>query len=322
MKAVFRTAGALCAAAALACGGQDDPASPLEVRTRPQLAGADLPGLAAFNVWTDQSDLFVVERSTGAFLDLPGVNLPTSNEHSPSLGGDGTLLAFGSDRFNGGADITNVFLYDLIAEDFVRLPRAVSSTGAAEFNPAISRDGRWLVFGSDRSGVGDLFLFDLHRSRLVRLPGLNTEFFLEDDAAVSRHGRFIAFFSDRSGGGDVYLYDRSLSRLVDLPGLNTESVERSPALSGNGRWLAFHSFRNASTDVFLYDRLNSTLVDLPGLNADDAIDAEPALSADGRFIVFVRGEVEARDLAVYDRRTQTVRVVDLVGGSESDPTIE
>ena len=314
----------LLIAGALACGSADDGRSPLEAPRAVQLAGAAVPGLVAFTDWgAGQSDVFVLERGTGAILDLPGVNLPTSNEHSTSLGGEGTLLAFGSDRFDGGADVTNVFLYDLLAKAFVRLPRAVSSTGAAEFNPAISRDGRWLVFGSDRTGVGDLFLFDLRRSRLVRLPGLNTETFLEDDPAVSRHGRFIAFFSDREGGGNVYLYDRSLSRLVDLPGLNTdEFVERSPSLSGNGRWLAFLSFRNASTDVFLYDRLSSTLVDLPGLNADDAIDAEPSVSADGRWIVFVRGDAGARDLAVYDRRTQSVRVVDVLGSDEDDPSIE
>lgn len=130
-------------------------------------------------------------------------------------------------------------------------PLETLNTPFHEFSPAISPDGSFLVFSSDRpGGLGDQDLWISYRSNGVwtaprNLTALNSPFH-DHEPFVSYDGRMILFSSDRDGGygaGDLYLSYRTTdgwSSPVNLgPAINTRDSEKMPSLSMDGRTLYF-----------------------------------------------------------------------------------
>jgi Tol biopolymer transport system component len=98
--------------------------------------------------------------------------------------------------------------------------------------PGISRDGKWIVYSSNRAGSDNLDIwiqpaFGGFAKRLTTHPAEDS------DPTVSPDGKLVAFRSDRNGGG-VYLVgsDGSGERLLAAGG-------NSPAFSPDGRWIGF-----------------------------------------------------------------------------------
>ena len=168
---------------------------------------------------------------------------------------------------------------------------------AVSSHPAISQDGRVIVFSSSATNL---------------VPG-----------------------SDANGvGPDVYAFetrDRSLSRIsVDSHGVQAPAgTSMTPATNGDGRYVAFtstaHLDRPGTTAtpagalqpaVFLRDRtrnLTTRIGTAPGGRLPDAASWAPAISADGRYIAFVSA---ARNLTGTDRnRSADVFLADLHSGS-------
>jgi Tol biopolymer transport system component len=76
----------------------------------------------------------------------------------------------------GGRDL---YLYDRADRKFLPLPGL--NTEAHEQSPALSADGRYLAFVSERvggAGERDVYLYDRERQKLLPTPGLNSR---EDD---------------------------------------------------------------------------------------------------------------------------------------------
>lgn len=100
--------------------------------------------------------------------------------------------------------------------------------GASSF-PAISRDGRFVVFHSlasdltddlDENGASDIFVADLWENRMARLTGNGDEHRAGDsfNPAISRDGTVVAFQSeavftedDRNGVSDIFIGANRLS---------------------------------------------------------------------------------------------------------------
>ena len=184
------------------------------------------------------------------------------------------------------------------------LPRANASLSATGSN--------FIAFYSDRSGGGDIYLYDASTSSLVSLPNLNTDA-REVSPSITPDGRFIAFQRTVFGLEDVFLYDRSTSSLVDLPGLNSASDDANPSITPDGRFIAFATTRGGDAfpeDVLLYDRSTSSLVPLPGLNTNGPTgfnEGVPRISADGRFISFRSNRSGGVDhIFLYDRSTSSL----------------
>jgi hypothetical protein len=216
-------------------------------------------------------------------LPGPALNNEPGARIEPSLSGDGRLLAFctrGGANSVGGWDVG---LFDMTAGKIVELPGL--NTDADEREVALSRDGRYLAFVTNRSGgegLSDVALYDREKRGLVPLPGLNSPH-REINPALSADGRWLAFVSDHprgQGGKDIFLYDRAAAALVEVPGLNAVGHEQTPALSPDGRYVAFVSERTSGAgerDIFLYDRAVGDLLPTPGLNSKHE-DFDPALA--------------------------------------------
>ncbi len=111
----------------------------------------------------------------------------------PRFSPDGARIAVA--RFAGGR--RDVVVYDRSG----RLVVEVTRDRAQDTDPAWSPDGRWLLFSSDRTGVYNLFAFEVATGQLRQQTNLVTGAF---QPSVSPDGRTIVFRGYSADGFDVY----------------------------------------------------------------------------------------------------------------------
>jgi len=139
---------------------------------------------------------------------------PPHSESSPLLLPSGELLYSTTEDSEWGADL---YVAEREGDEFTGpRPLRISSQGA-ETHPAVSPDGRWLVFQAFRQadGVGEQDLYASERAG----PGWSAPRLLAEPInspandgypSFSPDGRFLFFASDRAGGAgswDIYYVD-------------------------------------------------------------------------------------------------------------------
>ena len=222
---------------------------------------------------------------------------------------------------NGTSDI---FLRDVQTATTSRISVASdwSEGDGLDYSPAISADGRYVVFASTSSNlvsgittdtsVGNIFRRDTQTNTTIRVS-VATDGTESDshgyDPAISDDGRFIAFYSsattlvdwDTNGSRDIFLHDvqmattERISLVATAVGSNGSS--RVSAISADGRYVAFSSVAtnlvsddtNFSTDIFVRDVLTGIVRRVSV--ASDSTEANLAsygldISANGRYVVF------------------------------------
>src|SRR5436305_13584076 len=150
---------------------------------------------------------------------MPMINDSPHALLGPAVSSDGNLIAFaGWSRPGGPGPGYHVFLFDKSAKKLVDLP-GLNSQAFDDRMPALSGDGRFLAFASNRkggAGLTDLYLYDRQEGKLLPLPGVNTKS-SELEASLSADGSLLAFASERPdglGGRDIYLFDRTAGKYV------------------------------------------------------------------------------------------------------------
>ena len=89
-------------------------------------------------------------------------------------------------------------LHDVVVMDAEgRIVRELTRDRALDMHPAWSPDGRYVLFSSDRTGIPNLFAYDLSAGRLLQVTNVLTGAYEPD---VSPDGRWIAFTWYRSDG--------------------------------------------------------------------------------------------------------------------------
>ena len=248
-------------------------------------------------------DVFVHDRET---TTTSRVSVSSSGAESNGksnwhdISGDGRLVVFWSDASNlvegdtNGA--TDIFVHDRETGSTTRV--SVSSAGeqgnGESLNPAISLDGRYVVFDSDASNLspgdtdaqGDIFLRDLETgttdlvSTGPAVAGLRAVL-----PSVSADGRYVVFEAGQDTGtrtlglkNDLYAHDRRRRSTVKVAngGIIWSHV------SANGRVIAFGSRAsnivagdtNRCRDVFVTAN--------PLFEADGTTGTEPGPPQSGR----------------------------------------
>ena len=277
----------------------------------------------------------------GVLLCLPaaGSPVPTSrvsvatggaqaNGHSisPAISGDGRYVAFYSDASNLVAGDANrardVFVYDRQTGETTRVSVGVGGAEANgdSFAPAISADGRFVVFSSaasnlvpgDTNRADDIFVRDRVAGTTTRIsvgPGGVEANGGSYTPAISADGSAVAYTSDATnlvagdlnGIRDVFVYDRSADTTslvnVNTNGTQADAPSATPALDADGKLVAFASFAdnlilddtNETSDVFLHDRQTGATTRVSVYNGGfegDGDSFRPSLSADGRLVAF------------------------------------
>jgi Tol biopolymer transport system component len=173
-------------------------------------------------------------------------------------------------------------------------------------NPAVSANGRWVVFESTATNL-------------------------------------VA--NDNNNRGDVFLRDRKTGETkrlsVSSGGVEGNGASTHPSISGDGRWIAFTTAATnlvggtaAFANVMLYDRTTGALLRISNaagsINAGNGNSEEPRLSSDGSVVVFtsgadnlVAGDGGQRDVFMYRIATATLsRVSVSVLGGDPNGTSE
>lgn len=255
------------------------------------------------------------------------------DSYSPAITTDGRFVAFvsrGQDLAGGqladcndlGSQNVNipcagVFVYDrqTAALSLVSVSSQGDPADGDSASPAISADGRWVVFASRAANLDPahanrdfgVFVHDRQTGE-TSLISANAI-----DPSISADGRFVAF-NQLGDFPSISVYDRQTEKLVDASRSNNPADGASlvPRLSADGRWLAFWSWKSGLVerdeevcgpsdayyncgDVFLYNgatgEMRRVKVSAPyGLGM-----GHPTLSisADGRLVAF--------DDQLYDR---------------------
>ena len=169
---------------------------------------------------------------------------------------------------------------------------AGSSTSRYNVSPALSPDGRWLVFLSEREQFSvEMYLADANSGQIVRRltraaldPHLQSLQFIQSAGSFSADGSKFAYGAIENGQSTLVIYDVAAHR--ETKKMKFREIEEifHPTWSPDGTRIAFAGQTGGFTDLFVVDASNEKLTRL----TQDAYAAlEPAWSPDGRTIAYV-----------------------------------
>ena len=277
-----------------------------------RLTAADTNGL---------DDIYVLDRDTRQ-LSLATVSssggAADGTSFNPQLNGDGRFLAFSSHA----ATLTDAPDRNEKEDIFVRdrlehVTRRVSVAPGGEdpnggsVDPAISADGRWLVFQSTATNLvpdgdlngpaSDIFLADLSNGTLTRISvdAAGRQFARAYSARISGNGGLVVFAATRTvdkgagrtaiTGPSVYLRDIAARTTTCISCARRTSdgdlAAFGPDLSADGRIVAFTSqTAPGRSDIVVHDR--AALVTSVITRRANAQSTTPRLSGDGTLVAF------------------------------------
>ena len=182
--------------------------------------------------------------------------------------------------------------------------------GESEYSPALSLNGAWVAFTSERQGQADIYRVHPDGTGLEQLT--NDPAF-DDQAALSPDGSMLAFMSTRGNGhANIWLLDIAARKYRNLT--NSLSGNFRPSWSPDGKWIAFSSDRdsNPGTVPFHWEHLQSTGIyvvrpdgtGLRRLTRIGGVAGSPAWSADGKKILYY----ETDELGAYMAKNAASRI--------------
>jgi Tol biopolymer transport system component len=144
------------------------------------------------------------------------------------------------------------------------IPTGVTSLNSryAEEQPALSGNGRFLAFISNRSRHQQLLVYDLESQSFISTPGLNRQSAIAESPSLSYTGRYICYITSDQGRPVVALYDRASQRSQILTP-SYRSWVRNPSISPDGRYVVFESSSRGQWDIEVLDRGPTIELDIP-----------------------------------------------------------
>ncbi|WP_280818944.1 Hint domain-containing protein [Methylobacterium variabile] len=252
-----------------------------------------------------------------------------SSGATPSISGDGGLVAFTSQATNLVANDTNaaldIFVKNVATGAIVRASTAADGTqGNGDSNVAsMAGDGSRVAFQSDASnlvagdanGTSDIFVRNLTTGAIVNAStaadgtqgnGASTS------ASLSRDGNLVAFTSsasnlvagDTNGRADVFVKNLTTGAITRVStgtdGTQGNAESGSARISADGTKVTFTSRAgnlvpgdtNIVSDVFVKDLTTGTLTRVSTAAAGtqgNAASSQPTLSSDGSRVAFSSG---------------------------------
>lgn len=131
-----------------------------------------------------------------------------------------------------------------------------------ESQPALSGNGRYLAFVSNRNGSRGILVYDLQQQQLISLPRLNRQETIAESPSLSRTGRYIAYIASDQGRLVVALYDRVTQQSQILTPWYRGWL-RNPNISPDGRYVVFESSIRGEWDIEVLDRGPNIELDIP-----------------------------------------------------------
>ena len=188
-----------------------------------------------------------------------------------------------------------------------------------DYNAAFSRDGKWIVFTSERNGSADVYRVhpDGSGSSLERLTDDPS---FDDQGALSPDGKYLAFVSSRTKQADIWVLEIANKKLRNLT--NHPGGDFRPSWSPDGQWIAFSSDREStkpkgvggfttlqSTEIYLIRPDGSGL---RRITQAHAFAGSPIWSPDGKRLLFYEADLkEVNNIVTVRRLRGTTQIVTL-----------
>jgi Tol biopolymer transport system component len=157
-----------------------------------------------------------------------------------------------------------------------KLIASTQSEGEAEYSP----DGKKIVFNSNRSGNGELWVCDAegHDCKQLTSSGGQTP----GSPRWSPDGKWIAFDSPQAGNMDIYVISADGGPMHRVTTGNCNNVR--PSWSRDGRWIYFGSNRNGDWQIWKSPKEGGQAVQVT--KASGAREAFE--SSDGKFVYYAK----------------------------------
>jgi Tol biopolymer transport system component len=155
----------------------------------------------------------------------------------------------------------SVLLISCGTSDF---PVGVSSlnSGYTEEQPALSGNGRFFAFVSNRRGNQQLLMYDLEIQSFIAIPGLNRRETIAESPSLSYTGRYICYLTSDQGRPVIALYDRAIKQSQIITPTYRGWI-RNPQISPDGRYVVFESAIRGQWDIEVLDRGPTVELDIP-----------------------------------------------------------
>ena len=208
----------------------------------------------------DTADVYVLDRATNRVTLVsrtPSGATGRGSSRCPSVSGDGARIAFESDVIGlvpeDAAGTTQVFVFERSSGALRRIATPVSAGPSTSARPAISADGRIVVF--DAISVNAV---PGERRRVYRVnldTGTVEELGKGHSATLSGDGGVAAFVTSQHSGAPqvIQMIGLQLIRTDGRPDGQGAEDAFAPGLSADGQWIAYvsrpRSTRAGSTDA-------------------------------------------------------------------------
>ena len=184
--------------------------------------------------------------------------------------------------------------------------RQVSTHPSLDLSPAVSPDGQWLAFVSERSGNLDIWLKQLPRGRAVQITTHQAE---DLQPAWSPDGERLAFVSKRRDAqGDIWTVSLNFKKggkPTKPPDQLTRNLgaDTNPSFTADGRYVVFASDRDGMMNLWWVEIQNKKFRQLTFRGGSD-----PACSPVSDWLIFtsMRSHPEG-DLFLMDLRAEAER---------------
>jgi WD40 repeat protein len=222
--------------------------------------------------------MVVIQVSTGAIKRI-AIGDDFSGDFYTSISPDGQWILFDARKPGSGIEIWKVGVHGGVPEQMTRnggmMPswspdgrqfifvckndiylkeiktgdeRKIADSGGADVHPALSPDGRALVFNPVIEGNMEICTVSISGENMVNISNSPAR---DVYPSWSPDGSKIVFHSDRSGSEDLWIYDIQSKRLEQLTAGKFRDV--CPSWSPDGSKIAFSSDRSGNLEVWVMD---------------------------------------------------------------------
>lgn len=206
------------------------------------------------------------------------------------------------------------------------------NSGKMNISPAISPDGRYVMFLSELNIFTiDLFLADAQTGEVIKRVSSSTRnshidafSYIESAGAWAPDSRRFAFVAFSKGRNKLIIVDGQNGRTLKeyfIPGVEAFS---NPSWSPDGQGIVVGGLVNGQSDLHYFDLETEVVVPLTD---DPYSDIQPTWSPDGRYIVFATDRLSFSErgpyvknhfnIAVFDTETNRIENLEVFPGANN-----